>query len=117
MHEFKAGTLLVLGIPQERFLVRDFLHIVYSDQSGPFLRARHRLCVRDVFGGDKSLQDAAHSQLFRQRAGVNSLNHRDALFLQVLGQRKICPPIADHRRQFANDKTGHMRPDSHVAGV
>ena len=105
----KCRALLVLFVPAKRLLVRDFLDVIHADKD-KFLRAPHGLRVRNFLRGNESVHRAAHAQFFGQRPRVNALNAGNAVFLQIFRQRKIRAPVADDRRQFADDKTGDVRP-------
>ena len=108
-HQIKRRALLVLLVPAKRLFVRDFLDVIHADEN-KFLRALHGLGFGNVFGGNETVQRAAHAQFFCQRARVNALDARNAVFLQIFRQRKIRAPVADDRRKFADDKAGHVRP-------
>ena len=53
-HKIESAALLVVFIPGELLFVRDLLDIIYSEKN-KFLRALHRLCLRDIFGGNESV--------------------------------------------------------------
>ena len=97
--------------------MRDFLDVIHADKD-KFLRAFHRLGLGNFLGGNKSVQRAAHAEFFRQRAGVNALDAGNAVLFQIFFQRNIRAPVADDRRQFADDEARRVRPPRfHVLGV
>ena len=116
-HQIKRGALLVLFVPAKRLFVRDFLDVIHADEN-EFLCAPHGFLVRNFFRGNESVHRAAHAEFFGQRPRVNALNSRNAVFLQIFRERKIRAPVADDRREFADDEAGDVRPPRfHVHGV
>ena len=89
--------------------MRDFLDVIHADEN-KFLRALDGFLVRNFLRGNKSVHRAAHAEFFGQRPRVNALDARNAVLLQIFRQRKIRAPVADDRREFADDKSGHVRP-------
>ena len=108
-HQIKRRALLVFFVPAERLFVRDFLDVIHADED-KFLRALHGFGLGNVFGGNESVQRAAHAQFFRQRARVNALDAGNAVVFQIFSQRKIRAPVADDRREFADDEARRVRP-------
>ena len=109
MRELKIRALLILRVPDKRFLVGDFLHIIHAEQPGPVLGLGDGLGIGNAFRGDESFHRAAHPDFFGQRARVDALDAWDAVLLKVVGQRDVRPPVAHDRGKFANDKPCNVR--------
>src|SRR6266404_5068872 len=68
--QLEARALLVLFIPQERLLVRHFLHVIHPPQPPPRLRPFQRLALRNPLLTNKPPQPPPHPPLLRQRPPV-----------------------------------------------
>src|SRR5204863_5046252 len=108
-NEIEIRSLFVALVPKKRFLVRDILYVIRTDQPRPFLRLRYGVGVRDVLRGDEPFERAADAKFFGERASVDALNARNAILFEVLRERKIRAPVADDGRKFANDRPGDVR--------
>ncbi len=108
-NQLEARALLVLFVPAERLLVRDFLDVIHADEN-KFLRALDGFRVRNFLRGNEPVHRAAHAEFLGQRPRVNALDAGNAVFLQIFRERKIRAPVADDRRKFADDEAGGVRP-------
>src|SRR4051812_5426181 len=97
-HQSEIRALRIFFIPQERFLVSHFLHVIDSDQSLPFSGSVDSGLSGDFFGRDEPFKRSAYPQSFRQRPRVNPLDPGNAILFEIISQRIIRAPVADHRR-------------------
>jgi hypothetical protein len=105
-------------VPEKRFLVSDLLDVIHPYQPGPRLRPLKRLSIGDSLRRDESVESPAHAQLAGQCPRIKALDTGNAVLGKVIRQWRICPPIADDGREFADGKSRHVRtPGFHVLPV
>ena len=90
--------------------MRHLLNIIHPDEPFPGPRPCHGFGGSGFLGRNEAFQRAANAKACGQRPRVNSLDARNAVFIQIFGQRRIRSPVADHGREFTNHKTRHVRP-------
>ena len=109
-HHIELCALLVVRVPREGGLVRDFLDVVHADEDELF-RALHRLGLGHArLSREKAVQRAAHAELLGERACINALDAGNTVLLKVVAERPIRAPVADDRRQLADDEARGVRP-------
>ena len=100
--------VLIFLIPDETLPMGHFDDVVASLHRAPLPSPSHGVCIRHRLGSKESSQRTPYAELLGQGPGVDTLDSRNAILLQVGRQRLIRPPVAHPGTQFPDHKPRAM---------
>jgi len=114
----EVGRVLILFVPEEALPMSHLDDVVPALHRTPLAGPGHRIGIGHGLGGQETGQGAPDTQLLGQGPGVDALDSRDAILVEIGRQGLVRPPVADQRAELADHEAGAMGlPGFHVLEI